>query len=445
MSNADDEIIASLRELVAQQSVPPLGWEDDLIRKISEHPPKSSTATARSPRGRQEHKRWRPALAEVGAALAIAAVVVVGIQVVFHHPSSTGTASPSPSHSPQSTQPSPSPSATLSAPTGFQPKSLTAISESDFWVLGASGCTASGCASEILHTIDGGRSFQAIHVPPSYFLAGNEPTPGPPTVTDIRFADESNGWVFGDTLWATHDAGATWSQLTFGNHLLDVAQLEPGANGYVYAVFEMCTDPTTAVGCTYPVMRSQANTDTWSVVSPPGDPVGRPSIGVHGDTLWVMYFDRSTGLEWRSSDDGLLWERGAMPCEPDLGGVFDPVSTSVIWAFCATGTAGGPAVSTDGGAAWSYQPAANGLFTNSGFVAALSAQHAFVGGGGGGMFVTDDGGQTYQQIPELAGAGWAGFTDSEVGYVLTQDQNTDVSQLWRTTNAGATWTVVALP
>jgi hypothetical protein len=32
-----------------------------------------------------------------------------------------------------------------------------------------------------------------------------------------------------------------------------------------------------------------------------------------------------------------------------------------------------------------------------------------------------------------------------VGYVLTQDQNTEVSQLWRTTNAGATWTVVTLP
>jgi photosystem II stability/assembly factor-like uncharacterized protein len=443
MTSSDDEIIESLRELVARQSVPPPGWEDDLIRTISEHSPKSSIAPSRSWRGRQAQKGWWPVLAEAGAALAIAAVVVVGIQVVFHHPNTAGTASPSPSRSAQPTQSSPSPTATAPFPTGFQPESVTAISESDFWVLGATGCVASGCASEIRQTVDAGRSFRTIQVPPSYSPGGSEPTAGAATVTDIRFADPSNGWVFGDTLWATHNDGATWSQLTFDNRLLDVVQLEPGANGYVYAVFEICTNPTTAVGCTYPVMRSQASTNTWSVVSPPGDPVGRPSIGVHGDTLWVMYFDR-TGLEWRSSDDGVLWERGAMPCEPDLGGTFDPVSTSVIWAFCATGNAGGPAVSTDGGVAWSYQPAANGLFANSGFVAALSAQHAFVGGGGGGMSVTDDGGQTYQQIPELAGAGWAGFTDSEVGYVLTQNPNTDVSQLWRTTNAGATWSVVAL-
>jgi photosystem II stability/assembly factor-like uncharacterized protein len=379
-------------------------------------------------------------------AAAAAAVLVIGLILALAHPAPKApqTAITHPTASPTTTPTtSPSPSA-QPVPIGFQPESLTAISEDDFWVLGATGCTSSGCASEILHTVDGGRSFHAIHVPPSYFLAGNDPTPGPPTVTDIRFADAINGWVFGDTLWATHNGGATWSQLTFNNHLLGVDELEPGANGYVYAVFEICTDPTTAAGCTYPVMRSQTGTNTWSVISPPGNPVGRPSIGIHGNTVWVMYFDRSTGLEWRSTDDGLLWERGAMPCAPDLGGVFDPVSSSVIWAFCATGNAGSPAVSTDGGAAWSYQPAANGLFANSGFVAALSAQHAFVGDGGGRMMVTDDGGKTYEQIPELADATWAGFTDSEVGYVLTQNQNTSVSQLWRTTNAGATWSIVSL-
>ena len=375
-----------------------------------------------------------------------AAVLVIGLILVLAHPApkSPLPAVTHPTATPTTAPaPSPSPSGQPVA-SGFQPESVTAISEDDFWVLGASGCSSSLCASKILQTVDGGRSFSTIQVPPSYYLAGNDPTPGPPTVTDIRFADPSNGWVFGNTLWATHNDGGTWSQLTFGNHLLGVEQLEPGANGYVYAVFEICTDPTTAVGCTYPLMRSQAGTNTWSVISPPGNPVGRPSIGVHGDTLWVMYFGRSTGLEWKSTDDGRSWERGAMPCEPDLGGVFDPVSSSVIWAFCGTGMDGSPAVSTDGGAAWSYQPGANAMFTNGAFVAALSAQHGFVGGGGGGLEVTHDGGETYQQIPGLNGAFWAGFTDSEVGYVLTQNQNTGVSQLWRTTNAGDTWSIVAL-
>lgn len=444
MTNSDNELIASLREQVTQQSVPPPGWEDDLIRRISEHPAKPSFARARWLHRRAAHKRWRPVLAEAGAALAIAAVVVVGIQVVFHHPSPTGTASPAPSQSPQSTRPSPSPSATLPVPTGFQPESVTAITESDFWVLGATGCSTSGCASEILHTVDAGRSFQAIHVPPSYFLAGNDPTPGPPTVTDIRFADPSNGWVFGDTLWATHNGGATWTQITIGGSLQMVNQLEPGANGYVYGVFEICTDPTTTTGCVYRLMRTQANSDAWAVITPPGNPAGWPTIGVHGDTVWAMYSQGSTGLELISHDDGAVWVRGTSACEPDLPGSLDPVSTSVIWAFCATGMAGVPMVSSNGGVTWASAGGSGGLFSNGEAVAALSTEHAFVGGFGSGLSVTDNGGRTYTSVAELSGVQWIGFTDSEVGYVLTQNQNTEVSQLWRTTNAGATWSVVAL-
>jgi len=36
------------------------------------------------------------------------------------------------------------------------------------------------------------------------------------------------------------------------------------------------------------------------------------------------------------------------------------------------------------------------------------------------------------------------FTDSEVGYVITLDQTTNASQLWRTSDAGTTWHAVSL-
>ena len=61
------------------------------------------------------------------------------------------------------------------------------------------------------------------------------------------------------------------------------------------------------------------------------------------------------------------------------------------------------------------------------------------------LSVTDNGGRTYQAIAELNGATWVGFTDFEVGYVITQNQNTQATALWRTTNAGATWSPVAVP
>ena len=446
MINSDEELIESLRELATQHPVPPAGWEDDLLRRISAIPVRSSIPLAKLWRGRPAHQRWRPLFAEVGAALAIAAVVVLSIQAVFHPgtPSIVNgpSAATSPVTSPTTGVPSPSP--TAAGVSGFQPQAVTAVSDSTFWVLGTNGCLASGCASEIMHTINGGNSFHRIPAPPTDFLAGNTSSPGPPLVSDIRFADLSNGWVFGNTLWATHTGGAAWHQITFGGSLLGVDQLEPGANGYVYGVFEICTDPSTATGCVHRLMRSRATSDTWSVITLPGNPVGWPMIGVHGDTVWAMYFMRSTRLELISHDDGAVWVRGASACEPDLPGSLDPVSTAVIWAFCATGNAGGPMVSSNGGLTWASGGGIGGLFSNGGTVAALSTQHAFVADPGSGLSVTKNGGRTYQSIAELSGAVWVGFTDFEVGYVITHVQNTQATGLWRTTNAGATWSPVSI-
>ena len=446
MIDSDNELIESLRELMTQQPVPPQGWEDDLVRRITETPVRSSIAKSWSRQRRQTHKRWRPLLAEVGAALAIAAVVVLSIQALFHpgpRPIVNGpSAATSPVTSPTTGASTPSPTAV--GVSGFQPQAVTAVSESTFWVLGTSGCAASGCVSEIMHTVNGGKTFRQISAPPTDFLAGNISSPGPPLVSDIRFADLSNGWVFGNTLWATHTGGAAWHQITFGGSLLGVDQLEPGANGYVYGVFEICTDPSTATGCVHRLMRSRATGDTWSVITPPGNPVGWPRIGVHGDTIWAMYFLRSTGLEMISHDDGSLWVRGASACEPDLPGSLDPVTTTVIWAFCTTGNAGGPVVSSNGGLAWASGGGIGSLFSNGGTVAALSTQHAFIADPGSGLSVTDNGGRTYQSIAELNGATWVGFTDFKVGYVITQNQNTQATALWRTTDAGASWSPVSI-
>ena len=148
-------------------------------------------------------------------------------------------------------------------------------------------------------------------------------------------------------------------------------------------------------------------------------------IGVHGDTVWVMYFGGSTGAGWISHDDGALWTRGSMPCEPDLIGSFDPVSTSVIWAFCATGNFGNPWLSTNGGESFSSSHNFVGQSTNGATVVALSAQRAFiVDPGAGFVHVTTDGGRTFRPVAQLAGAQWGGFTDSQVGYVIATDETT---------------------
>jgi hypothetical protein len=375
----------------------------------------------------------------VGALLAVS-LGACASTAVTPSASPTATAPPTPVLTRPPPAPTRTPAPTLPALSGFDPESFTAISESDFWVLGTAMCATDACPIDILHTTDSGRTFLRIPSPPTVIETNTLSAPGQRQVTDVRFADAVDGWAFGSSLWSTHDGGATWHQIGAGS-ILSVLQLEPGANGYVYAVVESCAVPSSATGCAFRVVRSQADSDMWSVISPPGNPAGRPQIGVHADTVWVMYFNRSTGLEWTSHDDGELWVPGSMPCAPDLGGSFDPVSTSVIWAFCATGNFGGPRLSTNGGSSYSSAPAANGSFGNGCIVAAVSAETAVIA-----SFttqVTTNGGATYRPVAQLSGAFWAGFTDSEVGYVLTRNQTSGGRALWRTINAGSTWGVVA--
>jgi hypothetical protein len=86
-------------------------------------------------------------------------------------------------------------------PTGFHPMSATFISDRTGWVLGASPCpSGAGSCDVIARTRDGGATWRAI---PS-------PRTSPDHLAQIRFADEADGFVTGDQLWATHDGGATW-------------------------------------------------------------------------------------------------------------------------------------------------------------------------------------------------------------------------------------------
>src|SRR5258708_32786385 len=52
----------------------------------------------------------------------------------------------------------------LAVPAGFVPLSFTAISESDYWVLGSVPCTGGRCTA-IARTTDGGATFSGIHAP----------------------------------------------------------------------------------------------------------------------------------------------------------------------------------------------------------------------------------------------------------------------------------------
>jgi hypothetical protein len=121
-------------------------------------------------------------------------------------PSASPTASPTaaaggaPAVSASASAPPVGPAGTR-VPAGFHPQSATFVSDTTGWVLGASPCPqGKGSCDVIARTRDGGRTWRAI---PS-------PRTSPDHLAQIRFADQRNGFVTGDQLWATHDGGATW-------------------------------------------------------------------------------------------------------------------------------------------------------------------------------------------------------------------------------------------
>ena len=329
------------------------------------------------------------------------------------------------------------PSGTPTAPAGFQPEAVTAVSESQYWVLGTAGdCTS--CPPLIWHTTDAGQTFTSIPAPPTQFA--NASQGATTSVSDLRYADGVDGWAFGPGLWATHDDGGQWRSIDLQG---DVVDLEPGAGGYVYAVVDLCVMGGNGV-CPLEVVRSTAASDAWSVVltlSDEGEPP--PSLGVHGADVWLL---GGTGL-WRSLDDGASFDQLPTPCSADLGGTIDPVTASVVWAFCPTGLEGGPWVSTDGGAGF-RSAYGNEVWSNSAKVSALSASNALLTGIGG-LDETNNGGASYRTVPAFGGSGawWLGFTDASVGYAWVADQLPEGTQLqlWRTTDGGARWTLVNLP
>ena len=332
----------------------------------------------------------------------------------------------------------PTPTGTPTAPAGFQPEAVTAVSESQYWVLGTDGdCT--GCPSLIWHTTDAGQTFTSIPTPPTQFANASQGMTS--SVSDLRYADGVDGWAFGPGLWATHDDGGQWRSIDLQG---DVVDLEPAAGGYVYAVVDMCVTGGNGV-CPVEVVRGTAASDAWSVVltlSDEGEPP--PSLGVHGADVWLL----GVGGLWRSPNDGASFEQLPTPCSADLGGRIDPVTASVVWAFCPTGNEGGPCVSTDSGVTFSGAYG-HEMFSNAGEVAALSASTALVTDSSDGLVETDDGGASYRAVPGFGGNPpmWVGLTDTSVGYAWVLDQlpGGTQCQLWRTVDGGAAWTLVTLP
>ena len=348
------------------------------------------------------------------------------------------TVSPSTSQPPASVTAAPSVSPTSTgqgaAPPGFAPQSVTFVSPTDGFTLGAAPCANGSCAT-LVATSDGGKTWHAVgQLSPS--LVGDNPA-----ITKVRFATSRDGWVFGPQLWSTHDGGKTWRQITEPQPVKDVE----AAGGVAYAL----------VGDQ--LLRTPVAADSWQLVRQVGQAA---TIALHGHAIWVARAGGPGSAKLLTSSDGAAWQTLADPCAK-LGSdwalsAVAPVTTTHVYLLCAGGAGAGSEskkvmFSTDAGQtanATATDPPrggiANGIAAASDSVVAVSASS-----GASEVYRSGDAGKT-RQSPLQQGDGGVGYFD--VGFttatqgvaVYGQASKTGVPapELLMTHDAGATWTVV---
>lgn len=336
-------------------------------------------------------------------------------------------------------------------PAGFSPASVTAVSTSTFWVLGTAPCRVAPCTS-LVRTSDGGAHFVGLPAPHAPLAHQEYPGAAPAgAVSELRFADGTDGWAFGPALYSTHDGGAHWHEVSVPGEVLDLA----AAAGQVWALGGACQPEQ---GCSsFWLERSPVGRDDFTPVAlpvPMTGPAPTPTIALQGSTLYLMVNSVSTGAKYHSTvlastDGGGHFSRYQAPCTVDLGGSLSAAPNAGLWAVCPTGTMSGVWRSTDGGA--SFEHVRTPMPTpNSAVVAAAGTSGAVLAVPGPDLQATSDGGQHWGagKLPanltrQGAGVYYVGMSDASVGFALVSGQGGQDETLLRTTDGGLQWSGVA--
>jgi hypothetical protein len=373
----------------------------------------------------------------LASGLTAVAVVAVAASGVALHVNSEGrsrpvaaplitTAAPTTPTSTPSTHAASSPAPLLSSaavvvptPTPSAPAmsiaSFTAVGLQSYWVLGATpGCTA-GCTG-VERTSDGGKTFERVGV----------------TNTTTALPALANGT----------DTAATVSDIRFAmpGLVVDLAAV----NGTAWAVVQTSSASKTEFvlyRSDYPASGTAA---AWKKVALPIKIGEIPSLAVQGSTAYLL--TETPGPKADLNELLLLPVKGAVtqvagPCLPGLDVRLSAgASKSILWATCSDGQRSTAYVTADNGGSWTTVPLANPSPTLGG----ISATTAVFGETLGPLVLLSSTGTTTpvtEPVATLAGFDFIGFTNATEGFAVAGPP-TGGGQLWRTTDAGHTWTVV---
>jgi photosystem II stability/assembly factor-like uncharacterized protein len=461
----DDELIErlnrSLKTHASTVSSPPDAW-DDFVQQAGHTLPLG--------RDRRRPAWWLPtAVVATAVAVAAAALFVVlrspparSSKVQFATPPTAATVppitSPPPATSPAIVAPPvsvttvvpPAGPAGGPVPKGFSPVSVTFVSLRTGWVLGTAPCPSPPCTS-MLRTNDGGKTWVGIPAP----RAPLSPGLGGSGVSHVRFANLSDGWVFGPDLWATHDGGAHWHQVIMKGVPAgsSVMALE-AASGLVHAA---------VIGNQSLWMFTSApDHDAWAASSTAlslgAGPVPDARIVLQGRAGWMIEVNR-TVVGGARLEQG-RWVTWQPPCMSAGGPATLAASSAIAMvAVCDEGVWTGPVIidrvyaSSDAGTTF-HQVATPTPFSGSQGSWSVTSPlpqtivvGAYTGAGSPVLRASFDGGTTWRTVAGYQQSwSWAdlGFTSPTQGVaVLSTTVGGPSATLLMTTDGGHTWYPVA--
>jgi hypothetical protein len=333
-------------------------------------------------------------------------------------------------HQPVGTSPVNAPTTTTTSTTAPSPAhnsppvSASWVSPDHGWVLEQSG--------SIAQTTDGGTTWHTVgSLGKGYWDNAR-----------IRFIGDSDGFAFGigtSPLLITHDAGATWIKLDTPfatTYDLSISQ------GMVYVV-GMLPNPNGYFGIwSTPVEHLVWKRDPLSLEIG-GGPAPTDQVVLSHSGGWIINVDRTVISGARLS--GTHWVAWNPPCTGKNGPAYLSASTPTdLVATCNEGVWGPPQQATtvyfshDGGTTFTRSVA-----PGFGPVAAANPTTAIIGGNGT-LWRTTNGGRSWSVVARFSNPDAIpsdlGFTTTTQGFVISQN-----NEFLMTHDAGATWKKVTLP
>ncbi len=354
--------------------------------------------------------------------------------------------------------------ALLPVPASFRVRSITTADNRHLFALGVVACPAGTCPA-LAASADNGATWHLVHTFPASMTPSGS-LPGRPggsgQLSDVRFANDSVGWVFGGAVLRTTDGGRTWQDYAHPGG--DVIALETNGTQVVLTAAPGCSDGTChgSISVVQAPVTATAATRVVGTIDGGAGITGAP-VSWHGG---LAYVSPSVQPPAGASPPGPvvvrpdgLHDAGPRGCGNGQGArLVAPATGQTLFAVCPSSGAAGQAgyaveSSADGGATWTSVSTDRLVLVNAGstsFAAADASSLLAVSGGSadlhGSMAVSTDGGVAWappRGEPPLPRQGWAwvGAPGGPAYYALSADPS---GSYWKSTDLGQTWSPVTV-